>query len=46
MVDTVTDPRVYLIQNPAGHLQPEEVQVVQYVVGQEQWQGVAEEADE
>ena len=42
-----TQPRLYLTRNPVAHLQPEEeVQVVRYVVGQEQWQGVAEEVDE
>jgi len=45
VVDAATKPRLYLIQNPAAHLQPEEeVQVVRYVVAQEMWQGVAEEA--
>lgn len=44
VVDAATQPRLYLIQNPAAHLQPEEeVQVVRYVVAQEAWQGVAEE---
>ncbi len=45
VVDAVTQPALYLIQDPAAHLEPEEVvQVVRYVVAQEQWQGVAEEA--
>jgi hypothetical protein len=45
VVDAAVAPRLYLIQNPAAHLQPEEeVQVVRYVVAQEQWQGVAREA--
>jgi len=40
VVDAVTQPRLYLIQNPAAHLQPEEeVQVVRFVVAQEMWQG-------
>ena len=44
VVDAATEPRLYLIRNPAAHLQPEEeVQVVRYIVAQEQWQGVAEE---
>jgi len=46
VVDAATQPRLYLIQNPAAHLQPEEeVQVVRYVVAQEAWQGVAEAAE-
>ena len=45
VVDAATQPALYLIQDPAAHLEPEEVvQVVRYVVAQEQWQGVAEEA--
>ena len=45
VVNAAAEPRLYLIWNPAMHLQPEEeVQVVRYVVAQEQWQGVAEEA--
>jgi len=45
VVDAAIAPRLYLIQDPAAHLEPEEVvQVVRYVVAQEQWQGVAEEA--
>jgi len=38
-----TSPLLYFVQNPAAHLQPEEVGVVRYVVAKEQWQG-AEEA--
>jgi len=44
VVDAATQPVLYLIQDPAAHLEPEEeVQVVRYVVGEGQWQGVAEE---
>ena len=45
VMDAATTPRLYLIRNPAAHLKPDEkVQVVRYIVAQEQWQGVAEEA--
>jgi len=44
VVDAATQPGLYLIQDPAAHLKPEEeVQVVRYVVGEGQWREVAEE---
>jgi len=42
----LTAPRLYLLQNPAAKVRPgEEVGVVQYVVAEEAWRGVAEEAE-
>jgi len=44
VADAATAPRLYIIQNPAAHLKPEEeVQVVRYLIPQEQWQEVGEE---
>jgi superfamily II DNA or RNA helicase len=41
----LTAPRLYLLQNPAAKVRPgEEVGVVRYVVAEEAWRGVAEEA--
>lgn len=43
VVNATTEPALYLIQNPAQHLRPEEeIEVVRYVVAQEQWQQVAQ----
>ena len=44
VVNAATHPTLYLIQNPAACLRPtEEVQVVRYVLPQEQWQDAAGE---
>jgi len=47
VVDAATQPGLYLIQDPAAHLEPEEeVQVVRYVVGEGQWQEVAKTVEQ
>ncbi len=41
----LTQPRLYLLQNPAAKVRPgEELEVVRYVVAEEAWLGAAEEA--
>jgi len=43
VVDAATEPTLHLVHNPAEHLRPEEeIEVVRYVVSQEQWQEVAQ----
>ena len=43
VTEALTSPRLHLIQDPAARLKPgEEVQVVRYVVDQEEWQRHAE----
>ena len=46
VANALTNPRLYLIQNPAAKLKPRErVQIVRYLVAPEQWQRAAQPAE-